>query len=228
MAPYNFVGKFYGFFLVKIDMLCPFCVIGRFGIIIFRSDCALSNLLIIADAPTAVFWDTICCPVPADLHFIDVLHNIKRCLHESSYNGIVKYMVYDSGSPSLIDENPPVENLVITRFPEGGDPFEKFKKIFVDIMEWSIDRPVPANILYISGETNPHMTGLINKLGMDCYNTLLCVRDSLAAFPTNGRLPLVTRDFHFVRSVWSWCELSHGRPPFFNRFSDKLREGRCS
>ncbi|KAG2269117.1 uncharacterized protein BNAC05G18260D isoform X2 [Brassica napus] len=154
------------------------------------------------DAPTAVFWDTNCCAVPADLHFIDVLHNIKRCLHESSYNGIVKYMVYDSGSPSLIDENPPVENMVITRFPEGGDPFEKFKKIFVDIMEWSIDRPVPANILYISGETNPHMTGLINKL--------------------------VTRDFHFVRSVWSWCELSHGRPPFFNRFSDKLREGRCS
>ncbi|XP_013583590.1 PREDICTED: uncharacterized protein LOC106292530 isoform X2 [Brassica oleracea var. oleracea] len=148
------------------------------------------------DAPTAVFWDTNCCAVPADLHFIDVLHNIKRCLYESSYNGIVKYMVYDSGSPSLIDENPPVENMVITRFPEG--------------------------------ETNPHMTGLINKLGMDCYNTLLCVRDSLAAFPTNGRLPLVTRDFHFVRSVWSWCELSHGRPPFFNRFSDKLREGRCS
>ena len=100
-------------------MLCPFCVIGRFGIIIFRSDCALSNLLIIADAPTAVFWDTNCCAVPADLHFIDVLHNIKRCLYESSYNGIVKYMVYDSGSPSLIDENPPVENMVITRFPEG-------------------------------------------------------------------------------------------------------------
>ncbi|CAG7864912.1 unnamed protein product [Brassica rapa] len=150
--------------------------------------------------------------------FMYCAHNIKRCLHESCYNGIVKYMVYDSASPSLIiHENPPVENLVITRFPQGGDPFDKFKKVFVDLMEWSIDNPVPANILYISGETNPHLTGLINKLGMDCINTLLCVPYSLAAFPTNGRLPLLTTDFHFVRSVWSWCELSHGRPPFITK-----------
>ncbi|XP_013584575.1 PREDICTED: uncharacterized protein LOC106293444 isoform X2 [Brassica oleracea var. oleracea] len=95
------------------------------------------------DAPTAVFWDTNCCPVPADLHFIHVLRNIKRCLYESSYNGVV------------------------------------------------------------------------------CYNTLLCVRDSLTAFPTTGGRPFITRDFSFVSSVWSWFELSHGRPPFFNRFSDK-------
>ncbi|KAH0878407.1 hypothetical protein HID58_065801 [Brassica napus] len=179
------------------------------------------NFVDLADAPTAVFWVTNCCPVPADLHFIHVLRNIKRCLYESSYNGRVKFMVYDSTSPSLINENPPVENLVITRFPEGGDPFEKFKKIFVDIMEWSIDNPTPANILYISGDMNTYMTRLINQLGVVCYNTLLCVRESLTAFPTTGGRPFITRDFSFVSSVWSWFELSHGRPPFFNRFSDK-------
>ena len=103
----------------------------------------------------------------------------------------------------------------------GGDPFEKFKKIFVDIMEWSIDNPTPANILYISGDMNTYMTRLINQLGVVCYNTLLCVRDSLTAFPTTGGRPFITRDFSFVSSVWSWFELSHGRPPFFNRFSDK-------
>ncbi|KAF8113288.1 hypothetical protein N665_0052s0011 [Sinapis alba] len=178
----------------------------------------------LVDAPTAVFWDTNCCPVPADLHFIHVLRNIKRCLNESSYNGSVKYMVYDSGSPSLIDEKqPPVENLVITRFPEGDDPFEKFKKIFVDIMDWAIDNPVPANILYILGDINLYMTGLINKLGMGSYNTLLCVPDSsLTAFPTTRGLPFITRDFPFSSSAWSWFELSHGRLPFFNRFPDKL------
>ncbi|XP_048614977.1 uncharacterized protein LOC106399402 isoform X4 [Brassica napus] len=133
------------------------------------------NFVDLADAPTAVFWVTNCCPVPADLHFIHVLRNIKRCLYESSYNGRVKFMVYDSTSPSLINENPPVENLVITRFPEG----------------------------------------------VVCYNTLLCVRESLTAFPTTGGRPFITRDFSFVSSVWSWFELSHGRPPFFNRFSDK-------
>ncbi|KAF2555993.1 hypothetical protein F2Q68_00014092 [Brassica cretica] len=147
------------------------------------------NFVDLADAPTAVFWDTNCCPVPADLHFIHVLCNIKRCLYESSYH--------------------------------GGDPFERFKKIFVDIMEWSIDNPTPANILYISGDMNTYMTRLINQLGVVCYNTLLCVRDSLTAFPTTGGRPFITRDFSFVSSVWSWFELSHGRPPFFNRFSDK-------
>ncbi|KAH0920878.1 hypothetical protein HID58_020896 [Brassica napus] len=160
-------------------------------------DYALSVLLITADAPTAVFWDADGCPVPADLDFISVLRNIKRCLCESSYNGTV----YDSSSPCLIDEKPPVENLVITRFPEGGDPFEKFKKIFVDIMDWSIDNPVPANILYISGgDMNPYMIRLINQLNGDCYNMLLCLADSLTDFP-------------FISSVWSWSELSHGLSP---------------
>ncbi|XP_013695343.2 uncharacterized protein LOC106399402 isoform X5 [Brassica napus] len=115
------------------------------------------NFVDLADAPTAVFWVTNCCPVPADLHFIHVLRNIKRCLYESSYNG----------------------------------------------------------------DMNTYMTRLINQLGVVCYNTLLCVRESLTAFPTTGGRPFITRDFSFVSSVWSWFELSHGRPPFFNRFSDK-------
>ncbi|KAF2547074.1 hypothetical protein F2Q70_00020575 [Brassica cretica] len=112
-------------------------------------------------------------------------------------------------------------SMKIPRRESGGDPFEKFEKIFVDIMEWSIDNPTPANILYISGDMNTYMTRLINQLGVVCYNTLLCVRESLTAFPTTGGRPFITRDFSFVSSVWSWFELSHGRPPFFNRFSDK-------
>nr|VDD43491.1 unnamed protein product [Brassica oleracea] len=150
------------------------------------------NFVDLADAPTAVFWVTNCCPVPADLHFIHVLRNIKRCLYESSYN--------------------------------GGDPFEKFKKIFVDIMEWSIDNPTPANILYISGDMNTYMTRLINQLGVVCYNTILCVRDSLTAFPTTGGRPFITRDFSFASSVWSWFDLKPFKTrniTFFNRFSDK-------